>query len=218
VSEHVSAFVEHAREHYNKPLPRYVQRELRRYLACGLFSEGFARCHCDECGRDLLVAFSCKNEGICPSCAARRMCNGAAHLVDRVVPDVPVRQWVLSLPFELRRLAAFRADVLGAVSRIFYESIAFHYRLGSGVPNAHAGTITFVQRFGGSLNLNPLRRAVTTVLRPAKSTTIVSAVRRQSSGPETLRRNATCAAATSREAARSLRAIPDERPMVSRRH
>jgi hypothetical protein len=34
-----------------------------------------------------------------------------AQLVDRTLPAVPVRQWVLSLPFELRRLAAFHAGV-----------------------------------------------------------------------------------------------------------
>jgi hypothetical protein len=30
------------------------------------------------------------------------MADTAAHLVDPVLPPVPVRQWVLSLPFELR--------------------------------------------------------------------------------------------------------------------
>ncbi len=30
------------------------------------------------------------------------MADTAAHLVDRVLPEVPVRQWVLSLPFSLR--------------------------------------------------------------------------------------------------------------------
>ena len=28
----------------------------------------------------------------------------AAHLVDRVIPEVPVRQWALSLPWVLRAL------------------------------------------------------------------------------------------------------------------
>jgi hypothetical protein len=37
-----------------------------------------------------------------------------AQLVDRVVPDVPVRQYVLTLPYELRKVAAFKADVLTA--------------------------------------------------------------------------------------------------------
>jgi hypothetical protein len=155
VTENLAPFLDHAREHYDKPLPRYVQSELGRYLACGIFSKGFARCHCDGCGRDLLVAFSCKNRGICPSCAARRMCNTAAHLTDRVVPDVPVRQWVLSLPFELRRLAAFRADVLRAIAKIFYDVVDAHYTRTCAVRGAQGGAVTFVQRFGGSVNLNP---------------------------------------------------------------
>jgi hypothetical protein len=37
------------------------------------------------------------------------MANTAAHLVDRVLPDVPVRKYVLTLPYELRKLAAFNA-------------------------------------------------------------------------------------------------------------
>jgi hypothetical protein len=35
----------------------------------------------------------------CPICACRRMANTAAAIVDRVLPDVPVRQFVLSLPY-----------------------------------------------------------------------------------------------------------------------
>jgi hypothetical protein len=46
----------HAREHYESGLPRYVEQELRAYLKCGVFSEGFTRCHRDTCGHDLLVA------------------------------------------------------------------------------------------------------------------------------------------------------------------
>ncbi|WP_437504841.1 transposase zinc-binding domain-containing protein [Sorangium sp. So ce1099] len=77
-----------------------------------------------SCGHDVLVAFSCKLRGPCPSCVSRRMCNEAATLVDRILPNVPVRQWVMSLPFELRALAAKRSDVLAAMERIFAEEIA----------------------------------------------------------------------------------------------
>ncbi len=38
--------------------------------------------------------------------------------------NAPLRQWVLSLPRELRGLAAMKADVFGAVERIFAEEIA----------------------------------------------------------------------------------------------
>ena len=37
--------------------------------------------------------------GFCPSCGGRRMADTAAHLVHRVLPRVPVRQWVLTLHF-----------------------------------------------------------------------------------------------------------------------
>ena len=37
--------------------------------------------------------FSCTGRGFCPSCGGRRMTERAAHLVDEVVPRVPVRQW-----------------------------------------------------------------------------------------------------------------------------
>ena len=52
------------------------------------------------------MAFSCKRRGICPSCGTRRMDEAAAHLVDHVIPKVPVRQWVLSFPIPLRSSAA----------------------------------------------------------------------------------------------------------------
>jgi hypothetical protein len=157
VSEHLETFLAHARETYSKPPPRYVEEELRAYLDCGIFARGFTRCHCDACGHDLLVAFSCKRRGVCPSCAGRRMANTAAHLVDRVLPDVPMRQFVLSLPYELRLLAAFKPDVLRALARIFVDAVFASYRARAGrdgIEASRCGAITFVQRFGGSLNLN----------------------------------------------------------------
>jgi hypothetical protein len=156
VRQNLESFIAYARENYEGGLPSYVEKELRAYLTCGDFSQGFTRAHCDKCGHDLLVAFACHGRSICPSCCGRRMANTAAHLVDRVLPDVPVRQYVLSLPYDLRRLAAFKADVLTALSRIFVEGIFATYRTRAkrdGIDDAQCGSVTFVQRFG-SLNLN----------------------------------------------------------------
>jgi hypothetical protein len=44
------------------------------------------------------------------------MANTAAAIVDRVLPDEPLRQYVLSLPYELRKLPAFKAEVLTALA------------------------------------------------------------------------------------------------------
>lgn len=157
VRDWLQTFLAHARQTYDAPLPRYVEEELRGYLRCGVFAHGFVHAHCDTCGHDLLVAFSCKARAACPSCAGRRMANVAAHLVDRVLPAVPVRQWVLSLPFELRQLAAFRADVLSALARIFHEAVFARYASwakGTGLGEAPTGSVCHVQRFGSSLNLH----------------------------------------------------------------
>ena len=43
------------------------------------------------------------------------MAERAAHLVDDVFPDVPIRQWVLSLPYRLRYRLAWDHDLCRAV-------------------------------------------------------------------------------------------------------
>ena len=82
--------------------PAYVEQAFRRYLECGILAHGFGRAFCKECGHDFLVAFSCQGRAVCPSCNARRMVATAAHLVDHVLPPLPLRQWVLSVPKRLR--------------------------------------------------------------------------------------------------------------------
>ncbi len=55
------------------------------------------------------------------------MCGSAAFLTDHVFSEVPVRQWVLSVPFELRLTLARRPDALSAVGRILVAEI-FRYQ------------------------------------------------------------------------------------------
>ena len=109
VREHLTTFLATVREERGMGLPRYVEEELRRYLRCGILAHGFLRVVCPKCRQEIVVAYSCKCRGACPSCSARRMCDAAAHLVDHVLPDVPVRQWVLTAPHEVRRVHALRA-------------------------------------------------------------------------------------------------------------
>ena len=68
-----------------------------------------------------------------------------------------LRRYVLSFPFELSLLAATNPQVLRALARINYEVTAkyFRNRAASGVVGkSHAGALTFVHRFGSSLNLH----------------------------------------------------------------
>jgi hypothetical protein len=43
----------------DRQVPRFVQRELRSFLDCGILARGFLRVHCDACRLDRLVPFSC---------------------------------------------------------------------------------------------------------------------------------------------------------------
>jgi hypothetical protein len=139
-------------------LPRFVEKELRGYLACGILAHGFARVRCDGCGDERLVAFSCKGRGVCPSCTTRRMHDTAAHLVDRVLPRVPLRQWTLSFPPRLRFALARDARLLGKALGIYVRAVAAWQRRAARPftqAKAHCAALTFVQRFGSALQLTP---------------------------------------------------------------
>ena len=104
-------------------LPAFVTREFRDYLRCGLIEYGFIRIKCNGCRHEHLVAFSCKRRGFCPSCGARRMIETSAHLIDHVIPRLPVRQWVLSFPWPLRMLFASRPQALSRCLAVITRAI-----------------------------------------------------------------------------------------------
>jgi hypothetical protein len=80
VRGHLETFLAEARlRGGGEGLPRFVERELREFLTCGVLAEGFARFRCTDCQREILVAFSCKERGFCPSCRGRRLAELAAH-------------------------------------------------------------------------------------------------------------------------------------------
>ncbi|WP_139250156.1 transposase zinc-binding domain-containing protein, partial [Escherichia coli] len=130
--------------------------EFEEFLQCGRLEHGFLRVRCESCHAEHLVAFSCKRRGFCPSCGARRMAESAALLVDEVLPEQPMRQWVLSFPFQLRFLFASRPEIMGWVLGIVYRVIATHLVKKAGHTHqvAKTGAVTLIQRFGSALNLN----------------------------------------------------------------
>src|SRR5262249_2701943 len=140
-------------------LPAYVQREFYAYLQCGILAYGFLRLGCDTCPKELLLPFSCKRRGFCPSCAARRMAQTAAHLVECVIPWAPTRQWVVSVPIPLRYWMAASQELTAQVHTIIRTTIGQYYvnqAVTRGVPRdkLQPGSVTFIQRFGSALNLN----------------------------------------------------------------
>lgn len=66
VVEHLATFLAD-RQLRGRPVPFFVVRDFRAFLDCGVPAHGFLRVHCEECGRDPVVPFSCKGRGFCPS-------------------------------------------------------------------------------------------------------------------------------------------------------
>jgi hypothetical protein len=135
-----------------------VTEEVEAFLKCGILAHGFLRVVCDGCQENRLVAFSCQRRGFCNSCLGRRMCDFAAHLRDHVMPRVPVRQWVLTVPHGLRFHMAFNLEVTGLVLRTFVSVVSRWLSRRARAVGIRGllktGGVTVIQRFGSALNLN----------------------------------------------------------------
>ena len=85
------------------------------------------------------------------------MAEVAAHLTDAVIPHLPVRQWVLSVPKRLRPFLHQTPEVASAVLAIFLRALRSALRDASpgapaGLRDVQFGAISFPQRFGNSLH------------------------------------------------------------------
>jgi hypothetical protein len=85
----------------------------------------------------------------------RRMCSTAANLIEYVLPEVALRQWVLTFPFAWKSRLAQDGAALGALTRVFVRSVEKLYARRS--PNRHGktGAVTVVQRTSSDMRLNP---------------------------------------------------------------
>ncbi|QDV05811.1 Putative transposase [Planctomycetes bacterium Poly30] len=129
VRAHLPGFLaEFEDEHGGRSLPKYVIQEFEALLECGDPAFGFSRLRCPSCATDTIVPFSCKGRTICSSCGGRQMAQTAAHIVDRVFPDVDVRQWVLTVPKPLRLAMAMNAELCREVTRAHIRAVSASYK------------------------------------------------------------------------------------------
>lgn len=85
----------------------------------------------------------------------------AAHLCDRVLPHVPYRQWVLTLPGELARVVAFDANLATAVFGVFADEVARWQReRARDLGIAETGCVLEIQRFADGARLYPHAHAL----------------------------------------------------------
>ncbi len=85
------------------------------------------------------------------------MAEPAAHLVDNVFPEVPVRQWVISFPWRLRYLLAIDPCLCRSVRKIFLRAVfGFYSRKAraDSLEHGRTGAVNQIQRWGSALNAN----------------------------------------------------------------
>lgn len=154
---HLETFIAE-REAEGKGLPKHVIRELRDYLDCGIIQRGFLRCKCEDCGFERATPFSCRRRGFCPSCGAKRMAETAEHLVENLLPFADYRQWVVTLPFQLRCWVATNRRLMARVHRIISTEILSFYQGSTILESRHkaaGGFISFTHLFGSAIQLTP---------------------------------------------------------------
>ncbi len=92
------------------------------------------------------------------------MAQTTLNLIEHVLPlKVPLRQWVFTVPFELRARLGYDGALLSEVTRIFTDSILRWYRRrlrGEGVQSGQGGAVVVVQRTSSDLRLDPHIHAV----------------------------------------------------------
>lgn len=96
--------------------PMFEEQQFRRLQTARQPGRDAVRC-------DVPGGLSCKGRGVCPSCNTRRMDQMVARLIDHVLPQVTVRQWVLSLPKRLRYFLHQDARLVNAVLGIFLADV-----------------------------------------------------------------------------------------------
>ena len=127
------------------PLSRHRQRVLAGLATCGDPEHGFMWLRCDPCAVDRVVGLSCKARLVCPRCAGRRMASTAAHLLDHVLPDVPYRQHVLTLPRPLPQLLAWCPDLLERVLSVLARAVERDLRRRTGQPAGKTALVSLLQ-------------------------------------------------------------------------
>ena len=128
-------------------------------MRCGILAHGFILARCQDCGWNRAAAFSCQRRGFCPSCIGRRMCDFATRIVDHVIPPVPVRQWVLTVPRGLRAKLAVDPALTTEVLHAFLAAVSSWLRRKArrlGIRGTlKTGAVTVIQRFNSALEASP---------------------------------------------------------------
>ena len=125
-----------------------VRQAVEQFLDCGELRCGFARLWCPTCRKDLLLPYSCRRRCLCPSCHQKRALLFAEHVDEEVLGELPVRQYVVTIPKMLRLSFKYDRKLLGLLSQCFYVSVKELCQDAAGDRGAVPGMIASLQSYG----------------------------------------------------------------------
>jgi len=99
----------------------------------------------------MLLAFSCKRRGVCPSCGAKRAVKFAEHVYAAVLEDVPHRHIVFTVPKRIRSFFKYNRRLLSILLSAAREALKDIFTKDGGT----IGAILTAQTAGESLNYHP---------------------------------------------------------------
>jgi hypothetical protein len=137
------------------PLHPRIKELFETFLTCGDPHFGFLRLYCHFCKQDLILPYSCKVRGICPSCGQKRAIAWAERMVEEVLPDIDYAQIIFTIPKMLRKAFLFKRPLVGELCRVAYDAIRMFFR--EHFPNLNdpiPAVIIAPQSFGSLLNLH----------------------------------------------------------------
>jgi hypothetical protein len=139
-----------------------IARAVADYAKCGDLREGFARVHCPKCGHDLFVALSCRKRCLCPSCHQKQSLQTGLHVAEEVCVPVPHRQFVFTVPRNLRPYFRQRRELLSALPLLAWETVRDVYAAAFGRDGLQPGMVSALQTFGELAHWHPHLHALVT--------------------------------------------------------
>lgn len=139
---------------YTKKLTREgVVKAVEDSIDCGTFTKGFAYYECPKCGEFYVQSFTCKSR-FCSSCGKKYRDERSVEVSKKLL-DIPHRQFVFTLPPDMRDLFRKHRYLLNVLFQSSYECI---YRYLYNNSNSkyiregrQIGMISFIHTFGRDL-------------------------------------------------------------------
>ncbi len=137
------------------PLAAHIPSAVTAFLRCGDLHAGFTRLRCPDCRHEYLLAFTCKQRGLCAACHQRRVLTEAPFIADEVCADVPHRHLVLTIPRLLRGHFVGKPVALSELALAARDALTAWLRDRTGCPTGQPGLVMVVQTFGDFLLWHP---------------------------------------------------------------